>query len=261
MAETKEMINHPKYYNIEGRKECIEEMIDKWGKSFAALWCEMTAYKYEYRAGRKDNNSAEQDNEKREWYLNKAEELNGQVYNNFKNMKYIALHYGFDAQSNQTIEECGELIQALAKLNRSKNGNGDISITEKEAREKVIEELANVWYTSNNADYQRTAHYNQSRYHGLNLHSTFTKGTVEFRLFNGTTHAGKIKAYTQFCLAISHQALTQKKASARRTTTDNEKYAFRCWLLRLGLIGDEFKTCRLHLLANLEGNSAWRYGH
>ena len=102
-------------------------------------------------------------------------------------------------------------------------------------------------------------HYNDTRYHGLNLHATFTKGTVEFRLFNSTTHAGEIKAYIQFCLAVSHQALTQKKASARRTVTDNEKYAFRCWMLRLGLNGDEFKTCRLHFLKHLEGNSAWRH--
>jgi len=82
---------------------------------------------------------------------------------------------------------------------------------------------------------------------------------VEFRLFNSTTHAGKIKAYIQFCLAISHQALTPKSASARKTQTDNEKYTFRTWLLRLGLIGDEFRTARLHLLAKLEGNTAWRH--
>lgn len=94
----------------------------------------------------------------------------------------------------------------------------------------------------------------------MNLHATFTKGTVEFRLFNSTTHAGEIKAYIQFCLAVSHQALTQKSASPRRTVTDNEKYAFRCWMLRLGLIGNEFKTCRLYFLKHLEGNSAWRHG-
>lgn len=123
---------------------------------------------------------------------------------------------------------------------------------------KTWAELADIWYTSQGAGYGRTTHYNQSRYHGLNLHAVFTKGTVEFRLFNSTTHAGEIKAYIQFCLAVCHQALTQKKASARKSITDNEKYAFRCWLLRLGLIGDEFKTCRHHLLKNLEGNSAWR---
>jgi len=59
-------------------------------------------------------------------------------------------------------------------------------------------------------------------------------------------------------LAVSHQALIQKSASAKRTYTDNEKYTFRCWLLRLGLIGDEFKNCRMHLMKALDGNSAWR---
>ena len=121
---------------------------------------------------------------------------------------------------------------------------------------QTMEALKDIWYAGSTRG--RDEHYNDTRYHGLNLHSTFTKGTVEFRLFNSTTHAGEIKAYIQFCLAVSHQALTQKKASARKTVTDNEKYAFRCWMLRLGFSGDEFKTCRLHFLKHLEGNSAWR---
>lgn len=123
---------------------------------------------------------------------------------------------------------------------------------------KTLAELADIWYAEYPHD-SRSAHYNHTRYHGLNLHATFTKGTVEFRLFNSTTHAGEIKAYIQFCLAVSHQALIQTKASAKKTATDNEKYAFRCWMLRLGLNGDEFKTCRLHFLKNLTGNSAWRH--
>ena len=69
----------------------------------------------------------------------------------------------------------------------------------------------------------------------------FQKGTIEFRLFNSTTHAGKIKTYIQLCLAISAQ-----------------KYTFRTWLLRLGMIGDEFKTARKFLLENLEGGIAWK---
>lgn len=122
---------------------------------------------------------------------------------------------------------------------------------------KTLEHLADIWYNGYGFE-NRDRHYHTSRYHGLNLHSTFTKGTIEFRLFNGTLHAGKIRSYIVFCLAISHQALTQKSASARRTHTDNEKYTFRCWLLRLGLIGEEFKNCRKHLMKALDGNSAWR---
>ena len=123
-------------------------------------------------------------------------------------------------------------------------------------RPTTMAKFADLWYME--APYGRNMHYNSSRYHGLNLHATFTKGTVEFRLFNGTLHAGEIKAYIQFCLAVTHQALTQKKASARKTETDNEKYAFRCWMLRLGFIGKEFATARESLLRNMEGNAAWR---
>ena len=71
----KEQVNHPAHYNIPGRKECIEEMIDKWSAELTAIWCEMTAYKYEYRAGLKDGNSKEQDMAKRDWYLRKASEI------------------------------------------------------------------------------------------------------------------------------------------------------------------------------------------
>ncbi len=143
-----------------------------------------------------------------------------------------------------------------ARLRWCKKTNERLLETINRKKPETMEALKDIWYAGSSRG--RNEHYNDTRYHGLNLHSTFTKGTVEFRLFNSTTHAGEIKAYIQFCLAVSHQALTQKKASARKTVTDNEKYAFRCWMLRLGLSGDEFKTCRLHFLKHLEGNSAWR---
>ena len=143
-----------------------------------------------------------------------------------------------------------------ARMRWCKKTNERLLETINRKKPQTMEALKDIWYAGSTRG--RDEHYNDTRYHGLNLHSTFTKGTVEFRLFNSTTHAGEIKAYIQFCLAVSHQALTQKKASARKTVTDNEKYAFRCWMLRLGLSGDEFKTCRLHFLKHLEGNSAWR---
>lgn len=120
---------------------------------------------------------------------------------------------------------------------------------------KKLKDVESIWY---GGESRSGEHYDQSRYHCLNLHSVFQKGTVEFRLFNGTTHAGKIKAYIQLCLAIGAQALNQSCASRRKTMAVNEKYTFRTWLLRLGLIGDEFKTARTHLLKNLDGCIAWR---
>ena len=122
-------------------------------------------------------------------------------------------------------------------------------------RKKEMKDIRKIWYNGHDEAHM---HYSQTRYRALNLHSVWQKGTVEFRCFNSTTHAGKIKAYIQLCLAISHQAKTQTGATRRHTQTTNHKYTFRTWLLRIGMIGDEFKTARLHLLKNLNGNIAWR---
>jgi hypothetical protein len=119
-----------------------------------------------------------------------------------------------------------------------------------------LSDIGRAWYNGD-PSYHQTK-YDSSRYHGLNLHSVFFTGTVEFRLFNSTTHAGRAKAYIQFCLAVSALAINSKSSRSTVTTSTNEKYTFRTWLLRLGLNGDEFKTCRHHMLANLDGNSAWR---
>lgn len=120
------------------------------------------------------------------------------------------------------------------------------------------EAFAQLWYGTRDWQRHARAHYDGTRYHLLNLHSVFQKGTIEFRAFNSTLHAGEVKAYIQLCMAISYQALKSNAASPHRPNTDNPKYTFRCWLLRLGFIGDEFKTAREHLLKYLPGNSAWR---
>jgi hypothetical protein len=181
------------------------------------------------------------------------------------------IHIHIDAK-NHTPNSLKNLINLMAskeeiiyksfeidplRINYCKKVNETILEAINKKKPKTLQALADIWY-ANYRNENRSRHYHDSRYHALNLHSVFTKGTAEFRLFNSTMHAGKIRAYLIFCLAISHQALTQKTASPRRTHTDNEKYTFRCWLLRLGLIGEEFKNCRSHLMANLKGNSAWR---
>jgi hypothetical protein len=103
-----------------------------------------------------------------------------------------------------------------ARLYYCKKVNEKLIETINKKKPKTIEQLKDLWYAED-PNSNRNKHYNSTRYHGLNLYATFTKGTVEFRLFNSTTHAGEIKAYIQFCLAVSHQALTQKSASPRRT--------------------------------------------
>ena len=133
----------------------------------------------------------------------------------------------------------------------------------------TMSQLADIWYEGNGASYGRDRHYNDSRYHMLNLHATFTKGTVEFRLFqfeapadgkqNGL-HAGQLKSYIQLCLALSQMAKTVKTASPKPQQTENPKYAMRTWLLRLGFIGEEFATARDLLTRRLDGDAAFRNG-
>ena len=129
--------------------------------------------------------------------------------------------------------------------------------------------LADIWYTSHDASYGRSQHYNDSRYHMLNYHATFTKGTVEFRLFQfdaptadrkGGLHAGQLKSYIQLCLALSQMAKEVRTASPKPQQNENPKYAMRTWLLRLGFIGDEFKTARDLYTKRLDGDAAFRGG-
>ena len=133
----------------------------------------------------------------------------------------------------------------------------------------TMADLADIWYSSQGANYGRSQHYNDSRYHMLNLHATFTKGTVEFRLFqfdapaNGRRnglHAGQLKSYIQLCLALSQMAKTVRTASPKPQQNENPKYAMRTWLLRLGFIGEEFETARDILTRRLSGDAAFRNG-
>ena len=133
----------------------------------------------------------------------------------------------------------------------------------------TMAQLADVWYNGNGANYGRDHHYNDSRYHMLNLPATFTKGTIEFRLFqfdapaNGKLngiHAGQLKSYIQLCLALSEMAKEVRTASPKPQQNENPKYAMRTWLLRLGFIGDEFATARDFLTRNLDGDTAFRHG-
>ena len=121
-----------------------------------------------------------------------------------------------------------------------------------------------IWYSEANDNYWGGVnhnHYNETRYHALNLHSFFSKGTVEFRLFNSTLHAGRIKAYIQFCLAMSAWAIESNVKIVFRSVSGyaaDKKVTLMYHILtnRLGLYGDEFKTCRLHMMKQLKENAA-----
>lgn len=93
---------------------------------------------------------------------------------------------------------------------------------------------------------------------GLPIEVTDTK--VSFPWFVGMPTPEEMKAYDSFICKLCEMARNAKRVNAKETDTDNEKYAFRCFLLRLGFIGAEFKTERKILLRNLTGSSAFRSG-
>lgn len=88
----------------------------------------------------------------------------------------------------------------------------------------------------------------------------FDNRRIIFKLGRNEDKAEKITTYQQLFELINQQAKTLRYASAKVKETDNEKFTFRVWIIRLGMVGDDFKETRKILLQNLTGNSAFRYG-
>lgn len=122
---------------------------------------------------------------------------------------------------------------------------------------KDLEKRCNRGFSSMNA-LKKAWNNTSDRYSMLNLSSLFSNKGIELRLFNGTLHAGMIKSYIQFSLAICQSAKDLKRASSLIPRNDvNDKYAMRTWLCRMHLNGDEFKTCRRFMTKNLLGDTAF----
>ena len=83
---------------------------------------------------------------------------------------------------------------------------------------------------------------------------------IGFHWFRPFADPQEMEAYTHFLTALCEMAKTQKRITAKEKEVDNEKYAFRCFLLRLGFIGEQYKHERRILLRNLEGSSAFKSG-
>ena len=194
----------------------------------------------------------------------------------------VHIHIGAQGHTPQSLRNLANimashesLIAEALKLDRSRMSrycrtvDPNFLAKVNSRKPKTMAQLADIWYTSHGASYGRNQHYNDSRYHMLNLHATFTKGTVEFRLFQfdeptaerrGGIHAGQLKSYIQLCLALSQMAKDVRTASPKPQQDENPKYAMRTWLLRLGFIGEEFATARDFLTRNLSGDTAFRHG-
>lgn len=88
-----------------------------------------------------------------------------------------------------------------------------------------------------------------------------TDGKIAFPWFTLHGLEGEADAYSHLIAAICNMAKNQKRVTATEKPVDNAKYSMRLFLIRLGFIGDEYKTARKILLRNLNGNSSWKSGH
>jgi hypothetical protein len=118
-----------------------------------------------------------------------------------------------------------------------------------------MDQLNMAWF--NDSRVTLPDHYDWNRYHSLNMNNIWREiKTVEFRLFNATTHAGEVKANIALCLAICAQAKLKKHATTRNPYTYIEscaKYDMHVRMIKLDLIGDDFKNVRMHLTKRLTG--------
>lgn len=92
------------------------------------------------------------------------------------------------------------------------------------------------------------------------LEIVFTEDALCFQWFTLHGIDGESDTYNRLVTAMCKMAKEQKRVVAKECATDNEKFAMRLFLIRLGFIGDEYKTARRILLRNLTGNSSWRSG-
>lgn len=160
------------------------------------------------------------------------------------------------ASKNDLLYKALEIKQERMRFCKKMDEHLFSSINKKHPN--TMKDLEDIWYEGYYGT--RNTHYHDFRYHFLNLHSFFTGNhMVELRGFNSELRAGKVRSY--IALAMNHQALTQKCASSKKPQVENEKFAMRTYLNRIGMIGEEFKNCRDHLTNALSECSAWRFGN
>ena len=182
----------------------------------------------------------------------------------------IHLHLSSNTHSLQSIRNFCNIFAAHEDQLNDERRRQYCRNTEKDFIERLnkkkpatMEKLADIWYETNGGNSDRDSHYNTSRYHALNLHALFSRyHTIEIRLgqFCEATSMDwtVMKSFILLCLAMDKKAKEVTTASPKRQADWTSAYSFRCWLLRLGFIGEETKDVRKYLLATFEGDKAWK---
>jgi len=176
----------------------------------------------------------------------------------FDGRKLANLVKVFYKQQELIIQALGVRPERLAKY--TKPISPDLIRRIERKRPQSLDQMNQLWYGQYNPSPQR---YDSERYSMLNLSSLFYRGSIEMRAANSSLHAGVVRAYIVFVLALAAKALNNRCASSRPRQYDPQsaRYDFRVFAcINLKLCGDEHKNVRRHLLANLPGDSAFKHG-
>lgn len=170
----------------------------------------------------------------------------------------------FYRQEELILKAAGVRAERLGWYTRRQSGDfvGKVAAM----RSPTKDAIGRAYYGGHIPENTRFNHYHDARYRTLNLHNLWngTKGTVEFRFFEGTLHAGEIRANVLLALTLVAYAMDARAVAwngARRAYSPaSGKYDLRVLLLRLGWIGEEFKAPRAHMMKRVGGSAAWKDG-
>lgn len=170
--------------------------------------------------------------------------------------KKIAFLHKRDKRSEVKIEIAEDAkLETGAEVEKAETApqNFSISLPKKDFSETAIENLKAILASK--------ANLIKSALKIENCNVEVSENELKFDWFKEKLSADAITAYTDFILKVAELAKKQKRVTAKEREVVNERYAFRCFLLRIGLIGSEFKNTRKILLEKLVGNCAFKIGH
>lgn len=152
---------------------------------------------------------------------------------NVKSLKNLVKYY---AKYEDMFYKAAQVLPNRATGYANKLNAKHPNLVAKIGTVKSLDDLKRLWY---GGDRDHVSHYDNSRYAGLNLHNIWYKGwysgTVEFRLFNATLHAGEVRSYITLALAISAKALNAKSVNSRQNNIVEDVYLFPKILGGLGI--------------------------
>jgi len=175
-----------------------------------------------------------------------------------------------DCPADTSQEELGQLIAALEErgyVAETEDGSqqGDVPRPDVDDSNKLVIEMPLDGFTDKAIENLGEIVASKNRLikkalgaDSLRIDSTDDK--LIFPWFTLTGTEGEMDAYSRFIVALCEMAKNQKRVTAKEKPSENDKFAMRIFLIRLGFNGPELKTARKILMRNLEGNTAWKNG-